>query len=61
MVQTLFDSVENAGLVECKLHRLEHHLAISGRILNDLRRLRGMLRMTLANRRVTVSSPTPRI
>jgi hypothetical protein len=43
MVQTLFDSVENARLVEYKLHRLEHHLTISGRMLNDLRRLRGLL------------------
>ena len=27
-------------LVEYKLHRLEHHLTVSGRMLNDLRRLR---------------------
>jgi hypothetical protein len=25
------------------LHRLEHHLTISGRMLNDLRRLRGLV------------------
>src|ERR1700687_2041567 len=30
-------------LVEYKLHRLEHHLTISGRMLNDLRRLRRLL------------------
>jgi hypothetical protein len=42
-VQTLFDSVENARLVGYKLHRLEHHLTISGRTLNHLRRLRGLL------------------
>jgi hypothetical protein len=30
VVQTLFDSVENARLVEYKLHRLEHHPTISG-------------------------------
>jgi hypothetical protein len=29
--------------VEYKLHRLEHHLTISGRMLNDLRRLRRLL------------------
>ena len=43
VVQTLFDSVENARLVEYKLHRLEHHPTISGRMLNDLRRLRGLM------------------
>jgi len=43
MVQTLFDSVENARLVEYKLHRLEHHLTISGRMLNDLCRLLRLL------------------
>lgn len=41
--QTLFDSVGNARFVEYKLHRLEHHLTISGRMPNDLRRLRGLL------------------
>jgi hypothetical protein len=35
--------VKNARLVDYKLHRLEHHLTISGRMLNDLRRLRGLL------------------
>jgi hypothetical protein len=30
-------------LVEYKLHRLEHHLTVSGRMLNDLRRLRRLL------------------
>ena len=30
-------------LVEYKLNRLEHHLRISGRVLNDLRRLRRLL------------------
>jgi hypothetical protein len=30
-------------LVEYKLHRLEHHLRVSGRMLNDLRRLRRLL------------------
>jgi len=30
-------------LVEYKLHRLEHHLNISVRMLNDLRRLRRLL------------------
>jgi hypothetical protein len=30
-------------LVEYKLRRLEHHLAVSGRMLNDLRRLRRLL------------------
>jgi hypothetical protein len=30
-------------LVEYKLHRLEHHLAASNRMLNDLRRLRRLL------------------
>ena len=30
-------------LVEYKLHRLEHHLTVSGRTLNDLRRLRRLL------------------
>ena len=36
--------MENGGLVEYKLHRLEHHLTISGRrMLKDLRRLRGLL------------------
>jgi hypothetical protein len=30
-------------LVEYKLDRLEHHLRISGRMLNDLRRLRRLL------------------
>src|SRR5690242_9538810 len=30
-------------LVEYKLHRLEHHLSTSGRMLNDLRRLRRLL------------------
>jgi hypothetical protein len=29
--------------VEYKLHRLEHHLKISNRMLNDLRRLRRLL------------------
>jgi len=35
--------VEALRLVEYKLHRLEHHLRISGRMLNDLRRLRRLL------------------
>jgi hypothetical protein len=30
-------------LVQYKLHRLEQHLRISGRMLNDLRRLRRLL------------------
>jgi hypothetical protein len=30
-------------LVEYKLHRLEHHLTTSNRMLNDLRRLRRLL------------------
>jgi hypothetical protein len=30
-------------LVEYKLRRLEHHLTVSGRMLNDLRRLRRLL------------------
>jgi hypothetical protein len=30
-------------LVEYKLHRLEHHLTVSNRMLNDLRRLRRLL------------------
>ena len=30
-------------LVQYKLHRLEHHLTVSGRMLNDLRRLRRLL------------------
>lgn len=30
-------------LVEYKLHRLEHHLNVSVRMLNDLRRLRRLL------------------
>ena len=30
-------------LVEYKLHRLEHHLTVSVRMLNDLRRLRRLL------------------
>lgn len=30
-------------MVEYKLHRLEHHLTISARMLNDLLRLRGLL------------------
>jgi hypothetical protein len=30
-------------LVQYKLHRLEHHLRASGRMLNDLRRLRRLL------------------
>jgi hypothetical protein len=30
-------------LVDYKLHRLEHHLTVSGRMLNDLRRLRRLL------------------
>jgi hypothetical protein len=42
-VQTLFDSVENARPEEYKLHRLEHHLTISGRMLNDWHRLCGLL------------------
>jgi len=39
VVQTLFDSVENARLVEYKLHRPSD----CGGLLNDLRRLRGLL------------------
>jgi formiminotetrahydrofolate cyclodeaminase len=35
--------LEALRLVEYKLHRLEHHLRISGRMLNDLRRLRRLL------------------
>ena len=35
--------MENGRLVEYKLHRLEHHLTINGRMLKDLRRLRGLL------------------
>jgi hypothetical protein len=36
------EAMENARLVEYKLHRLEHHLTISGCTPNDLRRLRGL-------------------
>jgi formiminotetrahydrofolate cyclodeaminase len=35
--------LEALRLVEYKLHRLEHHLRISGHMLNDLRRLRRLL------------------
>ena len=35
--------LEALQLVEYKLHRLEHHLRMSGRVLNDLRRLRRLL------------------
>jgi len=35
--------LEALRLVEYKLHRLEHHLTVSGRMLNDLRRLRRLL------------------
>ncbi len=35
--------LEALRLVEYKLHRLEHHLTISNRMLNDLRRLRRLL------------------
>ena len=35
--------LEALRLVEYKLHRLEHHLRMSGRMLNDLRRLRRLL------------------
>ncbi len=35
--------LEALRLVEYKLHRLEQHLRISGRMLNDLRRLRRLL------------------
>jgi len=35
--------LEALRLVEYKLHRLEHHLRMSGRMLNDLRRLRHLL------------------
>jgi hypothetical protein len=48
--------------VEYKLHRLQHHLTISGRMLNDLRRLRRLLLDEAADqnyRRLTVSSKTP--
>jgi hypothetical protein len=36
-------------LVQYKLHRLEHHLKTSGRMLNDLRRLRRLLLEEEAN------------
>jgi hypothetical protein len=39
-------------LVEYKLRRLEHHLTVSGRMLNDLRRLRRLLLDEAANLRV---------
>lgn len=35
--------LEALRLVEYKLHRLERHLQMSGRMLNDLRRLRRLL------------------
>ncbi len=35
--------LEALRLVEYKLHRLQHHLTVSGRMLNDLRRLRRLL------------------
>jgi hypothetical protein len=35
--------IQALRLVEYKLHRLEHHLTVSGRMLNDLRRLRRLL------------------
>jgi hypothetical protein len=43
LTQILFDSVENARLVGYKMHRLKHHLTISGHTLNHLRRLGGLL------------------
>ena len=35
--------LEALRLVEYQLHRLQHHLTVSGRMLNDLRRLRRLL------------------
>jgi hypothetical protein len=42
-------------LVEYKLHRLEHHLRVSGHMLNDLRRLRRLLLDEAAD----LNLPTP--